>query len=158
MVVVIFFLFAWFCIGVMVSLPNKLPLAANFLLVMVIEIILTNKLTVLTYNLKLIQINTNSIPHFMSMTMHNDITVAFVLLTFANVFLTASKASIRWGIGVYAFLFQMFVGAMLRWNSVLIYTGWNFVMEAVMIIVLMIITLLTGRLFQRLVSKEGWTR
>ncbi|MCE3202261.1 hypothetical protein K3T49_21805 [Paenibacillus sonchi] len=158
LVVIIFFVFAWFCIGVMVCLPSKLPLAANFLLLMVIEIMLTNKITVLTYNLKLLQININSIPHYLSMAIHNDITDAFVLLTFANVFLTTSKASIRWGISVYAFLFQMFAGAMLRWNSVLIYTGWNFVLEAVMIIALMIYALLMGRLFQRMASKEGWMR
>ncbi|SDL98024.1 hypothetical protein [Paenibacillus jilunlii] len=158
MVVVIFLLLAWFCIAVMVSLPNKLPLAANFLLVMVIEVIVTNKLTVLTYNLKLIQINTSSIPRYLSMILENDVFVTFVLLTFANVFLTASKASTRWGISVYTFLVQMFVGAMLRWNSVLIYTGWNLFMEAVMIIALMIYTLLMGRLFQRMVSKEGWIR
>jgi hypothetical protein len=122
----------------MVSLPNKLPLVVNFLLVMVIEIILTNKLTILTYNLKLFQMNTSSIPHFLSMMLQNDITVSFVLLTFANVFLTTSKASIRWGISVYVFLLQMFIGAMLRWNSVLIDTGWNFAMEAVMTAALMI--------------------
>ncbi|KWX76226.1 hypothetical protein AMQ84_16035 [Paenibacillus riograndensis] len=158
LVVIIFLVFAWFCIGVTVCLPNKLPLVANLLLFMVIEIMLINKLTVLTYNLNLLQINTRSIPHYLSMIMHNDITVAFVLLTFANVFLTTSKASIRWGISVYAFLFQMFTGALLRWNSVLIYTGWNLGLEAVMIIALMIYALLMGRLFQRIASKEGWMR
>ncbi|MNO21941.1 hypothetical protein D3C76_117180 [compost metagenome] len=158
MVVVIFLILAWFCVGVMASLPNKLPLAANFLLVMVIEILLTNKLTLLSYNFKLLEINTRSIPHFLSMILHNDITVIFILLAFVNVFLTASNASTRWGISVYTFLFQMLIGAMLRWYSVLTYTGWNFVLEAVMIIALMICTLLMGRLFQRMMSKEGWIR
>jgi hypothetical protein len=157
-VIVIFLILAWFSIGVMASLPNKLPLAANFLLVLVIEFLLTNKLTLLSFNFKLFEINTSSIPHFLSMILQNDITVPFILLTYVNVFLTATKASVRWGISAYGFLFQMFTGAMLRWYSVLTYTGWNFLMEAVMIIALMSCTLLTGRFFQRMMTKEGWIR
>lgn len=156
--VVIFLLFAWFCIHVMVSLQNKLPLAANFLLFMAIEVILTNKLTIIGFNLGLFLINTKSIPHFLSLILHNDLTVTFVLLTFANVFLTTSKAGIRWGISLYTFLFQLFTGAALRWNGVLTDNGWNFVMESVMIVVIMTYTLLMGRLFQRMASKEGWIR
>jgi hypothetical protein len=136
-----------------ITLPNKLPLFVNFLLFMAIEVILTNKLTIVSFNLRLFQINTKSIPHFLSMILHNDFTVTFVLLTFANVFLTTSKAGIRWGISVYAFHFQMFIGSMLRWNHVLTDSGWNFVMESIMIIVVMIYTLLLGRLFQRMASK-----
>lgn len=158
MVVVIFLLLAWFCILVMVTLPNKLPLGVNFLLFMAIEVILTNKLTIIGFNLGLFQINTKSIPHFLSMILHNDSTVTFVLLTFANVFLTTSKAGVRWGISVYTFLFQIFIGDMLRWNHVLTDNGWNSVMESVMIVVVMAYTLLVGSLFQRMASKEGWIR
>lgn len=156
MVVVIFLMLAWFCILLQITLPNKLPLFVNFLLFMAIEVILTNKLTIVGFNLGLFQINTKSIPHFLSMILHNDFTVTFVLLTFANVFLTTSKAGIRWGISVYAFLFQMFIGSMLRWNHVLTDSGWNLLMESVMIIVVMIYTLILGRLFQRMASKERW--
>jgi len=158
LVAVIFLMFAWFCILLQITLPNKLPLFVNFLLFMVIEIILTNKLTVVGFNLRLFQINTTSIPHFLSLILHNDFTVTFVLLTFANVFLTTSKVGIRLGISVYAFLFQMFLGSMLRWNHVLTDSGWNFVKESIMIIVVMIYTLILGRLFQRMASKEGWVR
>ncbi len=63
------------------------------------------------------------------MILHNDFTVTFVILTFANVFLTTSKASIRWGISIYTFLFQLFLGMLLRWNHVLTDTGWNSAME-----------------------------
>lgn len=158
MVVVIFLLFAWFSIHIMVSLSNKLPLAVNFLLFMAIEVVLTNKLTIIGFDLGLFLINTKSIPHFLSMILHNDLTVTFVLLTFANVFLTTSKAGIRWGISIYTFLIQLFTGAALRWNGVLTDNGWNFVMESVMIVVVMIYTLLMGSLFQRMASKEGWIR
>lgn len=158
MVVVIFFMFAWYCILLQITLPSKLPLFVNLLLFMAIEVILTNKLTIVDFNLGLFQINTKSIPHFLSMILHNDFTITFLLLTFANVFLTTSKASIRWGISVYAFLFQMLIGAVLRWNHVLTDSGWNYVMESIMIIVVMIYTLLLGRLFQRMASKEGWIR
>lgn len=151
-------MFAWFCILLQITLSDKLPLFVNFLLFMAIEIILTNKLTIVGFNLKLFQINTKSIPHFLAMILHNDFTVTFVLLTFANVFLTTSKAGIRWGISVYTFLFQMFIGSMLRWNHVLTDSGWNFKRESIMIIVVMMYTLLLGRLFQRMASKEGWIR
>lgn len=158
MVVVIFLLFAWFSIHVMAALPNKLPLVVNFLLFMAIEVILTNKLTIIGLNLKLFRINTTSIPHFLSMILHNDFTVTFVILTFANVFLTTSKAGIRWGISIYTFLFQLFLGMLLRWNHVLTDTGWNSAMESVMIVIVMAYTLLMGSLFQRMASKEGWIR
>ncbi|RTE09399.1 hypothetical protein EJQ19_12430 [Paenibacillus whitsoniae] len=151
-------MFAWYCILLQITLPSKLPLFVNLLLFMAIEVILTNKLTIIGYNLGLFQINTKSIPHFLSMILHNDLTVTFVLLTFANVFLTTTKVSIRWAISVYAFLFQLLIGAMLRWNYVLIDTGWNFGMESIMILVVMIYTLLLGYLFQRMAYKEGWVR
>lgn len=158
LVVVIFLFFAWLCIMVQVSLSKKLPLSVNLLLFMAIDVILTNKLTISAFNLNLFKINTNSIPHFLSMILHNDFTVTFVLLTFANVFLTTSKSSIRWGISIYTFLFQIFIGATLRWNHVLTDKDWNFVMESVMIVIVMTYTLLLGRLFQRMASKEGWIR
>ncbi|KRE92141.1 hypothetical protein ASG89_33680 [Paenibacillus sp. Soil766] len=142
----------------MVCLPNKLPLSINLLLFMSIEVILTNKLTIVGFDLGLFQINTKSIPHFLSMILHNDSTVTFILLTFANVFLTTSKVGVRWGISVYTFLFQLFIGMMLRWNHVLTDNGWNMVLESVMIIVVMSYTLLVGTFFQRMASKEGWIR
>ncbi len=158
MVAVIFLMFAWFCILVQFTLSNKLPLIVNFLLFMAIEIILTNKLTIIGFDLELFRINTNSIPHFLSLILHNDFTVTFVLLTYANVFLTTSKASVRWGISMYTFLFQIFIGSMLRWNNVLNDNGWNFFMESSMILIVMICTLLLGRLFLQMASKEGWIR
>jgi len=158
LVVVIFLFLAWFCIMVQVSLSKKLPLSVNILLFMAIDAILTNKLTISAFNLKLFKINTNSIPHFLSMILHNDFTVTFVLLTFANVFLTTTKSNIRWGISIYTFLFQIFIGAMLRWNQVLTDKGWNFFMESIMIVIVMTYTILLGRLFQRMASKEGWIR
>lgn len=160
MVVVIFILLAWFCmfIFVLISQQNKLPLVANVLLFIAIEFVLTNKLTIVSFNLRLFEINTKSIPHFLSLILHNDFTVTFVLLTFANVFLTTSKARVRWGISVYAFCLQLFTGSVLRWNGVLTDNGWNLIMESLMIIFLMGYTLLMGRIFQHMASKEGWVR
>jgi hypothetical protein len=81
LVIVIFLMFAWFCILLQITLSDKLPLFVNFLLFMAIEIILTNKLTIVGFNLKLFQINTKSIPHFLAMILHIDFTVTFVLIT-----------------------------------------------------------------------------
>ncbi|UJF36513.1 hypothetical protein [Paenibacillus hexagrammi] len=155
---VLYFFFAWFCIHTLTGLPNKLPLVVNCLLFMVIEVVLTNKLTILGFNLKLFQINSQSIPHFLSMILHNDFTITFVLMTFVNVFLTTSRAGVRWAISLYAFLAQLFLGSTLRWNHVLDNRGWTLGMESVMIVCVMVYALLLGYLFQRMTSKEGWTR
>lgn len=157
MVVVIFTLFAWFCIQVLISLTRKLPLVVNFLLFMAIEVVLTNKLTLSGFNLKLFKINTST-PHFIALILHNDFTVTFVLLAFANVFLTAPKVGVWISISLYTFLFQLFIGYALRWNHVLIDKDWSFIKESMMIIFLMAYTLLCGKLFQRMASKEGWIR
>ncbi|WP_373228887.1 hypothetical protein [Cohnella sp.] len=157
MVVVIFVIFAWFCIHVLTGLPRKLPLVVNFLLFMAIEVVLTNKLTISSINLKIFKINM-SIPHFIALILHNDFTVTFVLLAFANVFLTTKRASVCIGISIYTFLFQILVGFALRWNHVLIDKEWNFLKESIMIIFVMAYTLLWGRIFQRMASKEGWIR
>ncbi|MBD0384199.1 hypothetical protein [Paenibacillus sedimenti] len=157
MVVVVFVLFAWFCIHVLFSLPHKLPLAANFLLFMAIEIMLTNKLTIIGYDLKLFIMN-QSIPYFISLIIHNDLTIPFILLAFANAFLTTRNAHVRWGISVYAVVLQFATGYALRWNNVLTENGWNFFCETVMIILLMAYTLLAGKIFQWMATKEGWVR
>lgn len=158
LVIVLFLFYAWFCILVLICLPRKLPLIVNFLLFMAIDAVLTNKLTIIGFNYKLFVINTTSIPHFLSMILHNDFSVTFVLLTFANVFLTTTKAGIRWAISVYTFLFKLFLGMELRWNGVLTESGWTITMESVMIVLVMAYTLLIGRLFQRMASTEGWIR
>ena len=49
MVAVIFVLLAWFGVFVFLALPKKLPLAVNLLLFMAIDIIMTNKLTIVGY-------------------------------------------------------------------------------------------------------------
>lgn len=157
LVVVIFVLFAWFCTQVLLNLRRKLPLVVNFLLFMAIEVLLTNKLTITGFNLKLFEMN-QSIPHFIALILHNDFTVTFVLLAFANIFLTSPKSSVRIGITVYAFLIQLLLGLALRWNHVLIDKDWNFFKESLMILVVMVYTLFWGKIFQRMASKEGWIR
>lgn len=157
MVVVIFTLFAWFCIKVLIGLPRKLPLVVNFLLFMAVDIVLINKLTISGFNLKLFVINT-SIPHFIALILHNDFTIPFILLAFTNVFLTTRKTGVRIGISIYTFLLQILLGFELRWNHVLINIDWNFLKESIMIVLLMAYTLLWGRIFQRMASKEGWVR
>ncbi len=156
-VVVIFTLFAWFCVQVLINLPRKLPLVVNFLLFMAIEVVLINKLTISYNTLKLFKINT-SIPHFIALILHNDFTVTFVLLAFANVFLTTPRTSVRIGISFYTFLFQILIGLALRWNHVIIDSDWNYFKESIMIIILMAYTLILGMTFQRMASKEGWIR
>ena len=80
------FLVAWFCIHILVALPYKLPLVVNFLLFMAIEIILTNKLTIIGFNLNLFRINTTSIPHFLSLILHNDFTLLLSFLPLPTYF------------------------------------------------------------------------
>ncbi|WP_201007165.1 hypothetical protein [Paenibacillus glycanilyticus] len=155
MVIVIFILYAWFCIQVLMNLRLKLPLAVNLLLFMAIEVVLTNKLTISGHNLKLFQINQN-IPHFIALILHNDFTITFILIAFANVFLLTSKTSVRTGIAVYAFAIQLLLGMELHRNQVLIYNGWNYLNESLMILLLMLYTLLFGKLFQWMASREGW--
>ncbi|MFC0216746.1 hypothetical protein ACFFK0_30570 [Paenibacillus chartarius] len=157
-VIVIFVCIAWFCILIQAMLAKKLPLAVNFLLFMVLEAILTNKLTIIGYNMNKFQINTHSMPHFISLILHNDFTVTFVLITFANVFLNTSRSVLRWAITIYTFLFQLLIGAMLRWNGVLTDNGWTTGMESVIILSMMAVTLLLGGLFRRMAFKEGWVR
>ncbi|WP_248927054.1 hypothetical protein [Paenibacillus hamazuiensis] len=157
MVVVIFVLFAWFCIHVLISLPRKLPLSVNFLLFMAAECVLTNKLTIIGYDLRLFIMNQN-VPHFISLIIHNDLTVTFVLLTFANVFLTTRKAGVRWGISVYAVAMQLITGYALRQYNVLMDNGWNLFDESVMIAAMMAYILLVGKTFQWMAAKEGWVR
>lgn len=157
MVVVIFILFAWFCIQFLLNLRRKLPLVVNFLLFMVIEVLLTNKLTISGYNLKIFDYS-KSIPHFIALILHNDFTVTFILLAFANIFLTTSKTSVRISITIYAFLLQILLGLALRWNHVLIDKDWNFFKESLMILLVMGYTLFWGKIFQRMASKEGWIR
>jgi hypothetical protein len=99
-----------------------------------------------------------SIPHFLSLVLHNDFTVTSLLLTYANVFLTTSKACVCWGISLYVFFFQQALGLALRWNGVLTDNGWNIVLESVMIVLVLAYTLLMGTLFQRMSSREGWIR
>jgi len=158
MVLVLFLVFAWLCIYVFAALPRKLPLAVNLMLFMAIDVILTNKLTIVGFNLKLFRINTASVPHFLSLIVHNDFTVTFVLLIFANVFLTTTSANIRWAIALGAFLFQAFIGSMLRWTGALADRGWSLAMESATIAAVMLFTLLAGMLFRHMAAKEGWVR
>ncbi|MDQ0115864.1 hypothetical protein J2T15_005332 [Paenibacillus harenae] len=157
MVVVIFILFAWFCTQVLLNLRRKLPLVVNVLLFMAIEVLLTNKLTISGFSLKLFEMN-QSIPHFIALILHNDFTVTFVLLAFANLFLTSPKTSVRISIAIYAFLIQLLLGSALRWNHILIYKDWSFFKESLMILLVMAYTLFWGKIFQRMASKEGWIR
>ncbi|MCM3631224.1 hypothetical protein M3194_28380 [Paenibacillus glycanilyticus] len=157
MVLVIFILYAWFCIQVALNLRCKLPLVVNFLLFMAVEVVLTNKLTISGYNLKLFEIN-RSIPHFIALILHNDFTVTFVLLAFANIFLATTKTSVRIGITVYAFFLQLLLGMELRWNHVLIYQNWSYLNESLMILLIMLYTLFLGKIFHWMAEREGWSR
>lgn len=156
-VIIIFILYAWFCIQVLMNLRLKLPLAVNLLLFMAIEVVLTNKLTISGHNLNSFQINQN-VPHFIALILHNDFTITFILLAFANVFLLSSKTSVRIGITVYAFVTQLLLGMELRWKQVLIYKEWNYLNESLMILLVLAYTLLCGKIFQWMASKEGWIR
>nr|WP_283094399.1 hypothetical protein [Paenibacillus sp. ATY16] len=139
------------------NLRLKLPLAVNLLLFLAIEVVLTNKLTISSHNLKLFQIKPN-IPHFIALILHNDFTITFILIAFANVFLLSSKTSVRTGIAVYAFGIQLLLGMELHRNQVLIYKEWNYLNESLMILLVMLYTLLFGKLFQWMASREGWIR
>lgn len=157
MVVVLFICLAWISILNFIGLFRKLPLVVNSLLFMAIDIVLTNKLTIIGFNLRSFQLNTG-ILHFIALILHNDFIVTFVLLTFANVFLTTQKIAVRIGITLYAFFVQILLGLALRWNDVLIDKDWNFFKESIMILFLMLFTLALGRIFQRMARNEGWVR
>jgi hypothetical protein len=157
MVLVLFILFAWFCIHVHISLQHKLPLIANFLIYFAISIILINKLTLVGYNFGSFKISTD-LPAYLSLILHNDFTIPFVLLTFANVFLTTSNAGKRWAITVYTFFIQLLLGRMLQEYGVLTYSGWNILSESGMIILVMAYTLVVGKLAKHMSAKEGWIR
>ncbi|MFB9330042.1 hypothetical protein ACFFSY_29215 [Paenibacillus aurantiacus] len=158
MIIVIYVVFSLICIHILIGLSSKLPLVVNFLLFMAIDVALTNKLIIIGFNYKLFQINTRSIPHFVSLILHNDFTITFVLLTFANVFLTTKKNGTRIAISVYGFAAQLFLGMTLRWNDVLTDTGWTTLMESTMIIFIMAYTLILGKVFHYMAAKERWIR
>ncbi|RIX60084.1 hypothetical protein D3P08_00375 [Paenibacillus nanensis] len=157
MVVVLFICLAWIFILIFIGLFRKLPLVVNSLLFMAIDIVLTNKLTIIGFNSRSFQLNTGILP-FIALILHNDFIVPFVLLTFANVFLATPKIAVRISIALYAFFVQLLLGLALRWHNILIDKDWNFVKESVMILLLMLFTLVLGRLFQRMARKEGWVR
>ncbi|WP_123043049.1 hypothetical protein [Cohnella candidum] len=158
MSVVVFLLLAWFSVMVLVTLPSKLPLIVNVLLFMAIDIVLTNKLTIIGFNLQWFKIHTDSVLRFLSLILHNDVTVTFALLVFANVFLLTPHAGARWAVSLYAFLFQILSGLTLRWNGVLTDVSWNFMKESLMIALMMGYTLLVGSILQRMAAREGWIR
>ena len=158
MVAVIFVLLAWFGVFVFLALPKKLPLAVNLLLFMAIDIIMTNKLTIVGYDLGLFRINTASVPHFLSLILHNDFTVPFALLAFVNAWLTTGSRAVRRTVAAAAFLYQLLVGALLRRTGVLYDDRWNYAAESAMILAVMLCVLALGWTFRRMAAREGWVR
>lgn len=157
MTLVTFILFAWLCIQVFISLPHKLPLSANVLLFLAVELVLVNKLTIMGYNFSLFTINTG-IETYLSLIVHNDFTITFLLLIFANVILTSTNVTVRLWIAFGVFTAQMGLGYLLRKFDVLIYVSWSYAFEASMILLVMVYTWAVGRLVQHMADKEGWVR
>lgn len=153
LILVICLLFVWFSIHIFAFLPTKLPVITNVLLYMLLAIVDINKLTILSDTLGVFHLS-KKVPEFLSVILHRDFTFSITLLTFANVYLTTLKRSIKIGISLYTFSFILCTGQFLRFNGAVTYEGWNIFYEYLLIIVLMLITYWFGRLFIHLQQKE----
>ncbi|MCR2807706.1 hypothetical protein [Paenibacillus soyae] len=157
MVVVYFVVMAWISIHILLSVPRKLPLAVNIILFMVIEIVLTNKLSYIAFTLGLFRINTDA-PHFIALILHNDFTITFILLAMANGYLTTERFWGRMVFVVYGIGAQLITGYALRQTDVLTDIRWSALMEVATAIALALCTLVLGRIFQAMAAKERWVR
>ncbi|MDQ0872556.1 FlaA1/EpsC-like NDP-sugar epimerase [Paenibacillus sp. V4I3] len=153
MILVICLLFVWFSILIFAVLPNKLSVITNVLLYMLLAIVDINKLTILSDTLGLFQLS-KKVPEFLSVILHRDFTFSITLLTFANVYLTTLKRSIKIGISLYTFTFLLCTGQFLSLNGAITYVKWNIFYECLLIVSLMIFTYWAGRLFIHLKQKE----
>lgn len=157
MVLVLFILMAWVCVLSFVYLKPKLPFAVNALLFMAIEAVLTNKLTLISFNQHWFIMNQDP-PLFMALILHNDLTVPFLLLIFVNLVLLRQGARLRLLAGAGTFLLLIGLGSLLRWTGVLKDLKWTWWMEAGMNLLLMGYVILIGWGLLRMARREGLTR
>ncbi|MBP1964061.1 hypothetical protein [Paenibacillus aceris] len=153
MVLVIFLVIVWFSIHLFAALPNKLPLITNVLLYMILSIIDINRITIISNDLGWYQISTR-VPQFLSVILHRDFTYCLTLLTFANVYLTASKRLTKVIISLYTFTFLFLCSKILRWTGAIIDLKWNFIYECITLLSMMFLAYWLGRWLRYMKRKE----
>ncbi|MZQ82963.1 hypothetical protein GQF01_12690 [Paenibacillus sp. 5J-6] len=137
----------------LVTLPKKLPLKTNVLLYMVLSIIDINWMALLSNNLNLYRFSTQ-IPEFLSVILYRDFVYGFTLITFANVFLTASRLLVKVFISLYVFLFLLICCLILNGTEAVTNVKWNIYYECVVLLIMMVLTYYLGRWLLYLTRKE----
>ncbi|MCY9661519.1 hypothetical protein P5G65_20480 [Paenibacillus chondroitinus] len=153
LVLVYFLVLTWYCLHVLVTLPKKLPLMANVLLYMLLSIIDINRMALFSNNLSLYRFSTQ-VPEFLSMILYRDFIYCFTLLTFANVYLTASRVLTRVLISVYTFLFLLMCCFILNRTAAIISLTWNTYYDSIMLLIIMFVTYGLGRWLLHFTRKE----
>lgn len=153
-VLVIFSLIAWLSVSLFIFLPSKLTAVTNVLIYFVLAIIDINKLTIISYKYQLISIS-KDIPHFLSVILHRDVNLSFILLIMVNIFFTIKKIRVRINVLVITFIVLLTIHQLLRYFEVITYHKWSIFHDMVMIISLIFITIVTGYILIKIGSKES---
>lgn len=154
MVLVFFLVLAWYCLHVLVVLPKKLPLITNVLLYMVLSILDINRMALFSNNLGLYRFSTH-ISEFLSVILYRDFIYCFTLITFANVFLTASRLLVKVFISLYGFIFLLICFLILSRTGAIINLTWNIFYDCVTLLIMMFVTYGLARWLLHLTRKES---
>jgi hypothetical protein len=153
LVLVFFLVLAWCCLHVLVTLPKKLPIMTNVLLYMVLSIIDINRMAVFSDNLSMYRFSTQ-IPEFLAVILYRDLIYCFTLITFANVFLTASRLLVKVFISLYSFIFLLICCLILSRTESVINLTWNIYYDSITLLIMMLLTYCLGRGLLHLTRKE----
>lgn len=153
MILVSFLVLVWYCLHVLVTLPKKLPLITNVLLYMVLSIIDINRMTLFSDNLSLYRFSTQ-IPEFLCVILYRDFIYCFTLLTFANVYLTASKFLTKVLISLYSFIFLLLCCLILNRSGAIIVLTWNIFYDSITLLIMLLVTYCLARWLLHLTRKE----
>ncbi|WP_407869861.1 hypothetical protein [Paenibacillus sp. P36] len=153
LVLVYFLVLAWYCLHVLVTLPKKLPLMTNVLLYMLLSIIDINRMTLFSVSLHFYHFS-KQIPEFLSVVLYRDFIYCFTLLTFANVYLTASRFLTKVLISLYSFLFLLMCCFILKWTGSIITLTWNAYYDSITLLIMLVVTYGLGRWLLHFTRKE----
>ena len=111
----------------------------NVLLYMVLSIIDINRMALLSNNLDWYRFSTQ-VPEFLSVILYRDLVHGFTLITFANVFLTASRLLVKVFISLYAFLFLLICCLILSGTEAVMNVTCNIYYECIALLIMMFLT------------------
>ncbi|PLR98734.1 hypothetical protein [Bacillus sp. T33-2] len=146
--------FSWFSVMILCVLPRKLPLIINSVLYLLIEFILINKLSLITYKYKLLAMSPD-ISKFIGVILHRDIIFPFLLLFAANVLFTSvNMRNVILAI-ICSVVYISFTSYMLHRFSMLIYLDWQFAYDVVIVVIMHLIVFIFAFVLQRQINKRA---